>query len=177
MKEIWVKLVYPKIPDESNRFEISNCGRLKNVSTGHIYKPEILRTGYCSVRTTLGKRGNKSHILIHRAVAYAFLSNPNNLPEVNHKDGDKTNNHVDNLEWCTSHENQQHKYDAGLFDKAKISGENNHSAKLTVKDINYIRDNYVKGSKEYGAHALSKKFSVSHPTILSIINKKTWSCV
>ena len=177
MEEVWTKLVYPNIPEKLNRFEISNYGRLKNVHSQHIYKPNVLNSGYYSVRTSLGNRENKIHILIHKAVAYTFLLNPNNLPEVNHKDGNKTNNHVDNLEWCTSHENQQHKYDIGLINKEVISGENNHSAKLTAKDVGYIREHCIRGSREYGVHAMARKFSVSHPTILSLLNYKTWSFV
>lgn len=177
MKEVWNKLVYPNISNKQNRFEISNYGRLKNVLTQHIYKPSILSSGYYSVRTTLGSSDSKIHILIHKAVAYTFLSNPNNLPEVNHKDGNKINNHVDNLEWCTSHENQQHKYDTGLFNKDLISGENNHSSKLKTEDVKYIREHCVKGSKEFGTRAMARKFSVAHQTIMSILNNKTWSCV
>lgn len=176
MHEKWSKLIYPNIPDEQNKFEISTYGRLKNVKTQYIYNPNVLNTGYSSVRTTLGSSNDKIHILIHKAVAYTFLANPHNLPEVNHKDGNKTNNHIDNLEWCTSHENQQHKYDIGLFDKKLISHENNHCAKLTMKDVEYIRTNYKKGSREFGGHAMARKFSVSHQTILSVIKNKTWIC-
>lgn len=175
MYEVWAKLVYPNIPDELNRFEISTYGRLKNINTQYIYKPNVLNSGYCSVRTTVGSRSDKIHILIHKAVAYTFIDNPDDLPEVNHKDGNKENNKVENLEWCTSHENQQHKYDIGLFDKSKISGENNHNSKLTIDDVEYIRKNYIKGSKEFGARALSRKFDVASPTILSVINYETWN--
>lgn len=174
MKEKWAKLVYPNIPDNLNRFEISTHGRLKNIKTQYIYKPNILNSGYSSVRTTLGERNNKIHILIHKAVAYTFLENTHNLPEVNHIDGNKENNRLDNLEFCTSHENQQHKYDTGLFDTNKIKGEKNGAAKLTWDDVKYIRDNYKKGSRELGTHAMARKFSVSHPTILSVINNETW---
>ena len=174
MTEKWAKLIYPNIPNDLNRFEVSTYGRLKNIETQYIYKPNVLTSGYCSVRTTIGSRKNKIHILIHKAVAYTFLDNPYDLPEVNHKDGDKENNHIDNLEWCTSHDNQQHKYDIGLFDKTLISGENNHNSKLTFKDVEYIRENYIKGSSEFGIRAMAKKFSVSHPTILAIIRYETW---
>ena len=174
MQEVWAKLVYPNIPDNLNRFEISTYGRLRNTNTQYIYKPNVLNSGYYSVRTTLGKRNDKIHILIHKAVAYTFLDNSNNLPEVNHKDGNKINNSIDNLEWCTSHENQQHKYDIGLFDKSLISGENNHNAKLTIEDVEYIRQNYIKGSRQFGIRAMARQFSVSHPTILSIIKYETW---
>lgn len=175
MQEIWAKLVYPNIPDNLNRFEISTYGRLKNVKTQYIYKPTVLNTGYCSVRTTLGSRDNKISILIHKAVAYTFLDNSNNLPEVNHKDGNKTNNHLDNLEYCTSHENQQHKYDMGLFDVSRISGENNGVSKLTWNDVKYIRENYVPYSNEFSSRNMAKKFDVGRRTILSIIHNKTWS--
>lgn len=174
MEEKWAKLVYPNLPDSLNRFEISTHGRLKNSVTQHVYKQDILSSGYCSVRVTLGSRKNKMHILIHKAVAYTFLNNDNNYPEVNHKDGNKTRNYVNNLEWCTSHDNQQHKYDTGLFDTNKINGENNGASKLTWDDVTYIRQNYIKGSREFGAHAMAKKFSVSHPTILSVIRYETW---
>lgn len=174
MQEAWAKLVYPNIPDSLNRFEISTYGRLRNKATQHVYKLDVLSSGYCSVRTTLGSRNKKIHILIHKAVAYTFLNNENNLPEVNHKDGNKENNYVDNLEWCTSHENQQHKYDAGLFDKSLISCENNHNAKLTMQEVEYIRQNYIKGSHEFGTRAMAKKFAVSSPTILSVIKYETW---
>ena len=173
MKETWTKLVYPNVPDSLNRFEISNYGRLKNTKTQYIYKPNVLNTGYSSVRTTVGK--DKIHILIHKAVAYTFLDNPHNLPEVNHKDGNKTNNHVNNLEWCTSHDNQQHKYDIGLFDTNKIKGENNGASKLTWNDVEYIRENYIPRSRQFGSRAMARKFNVKHVTILSVLHNETWA--
>ena len=174
MQETWAKLIYPNIPDSLNRFEISTYGRLKNINTQYIYKPNVLNTGYSSVRTTLGKRNNKVGILIHKAVAYTFLDNPNNLPEVNHKDGNKENNRLDNLEFCTSHENQQHKYDIGLFDVNKIKGENNGTSKLTWDDVKYIRENYIPYSRQFGSRAMARKFNVRHVTILSVLNNGTW---
>lgn len=174
MQEKWAKLIYPNIPDDLNRFEISTYGRLKNAKTKHIYNPSVLNTGYYSVRTTLGSRNDKIHILIHKAVAYTFLENQHNLPEVNHKDGNKTNNFVNNLEWCTSHENQQHKYDTGLFDTEKIKGENNGASKLTWENVEYIRNNYIPYSREFGSRAMAKKFNVEHVTILSVLHNDTW---
>ena len=174
MTEVWAKLIYPQISDEDNRFEISTLGRLKNSITNFIYTPTKLNSGYLSVRTTLGSKKKKLHIILHKAVAYTFLSNPSNYPCVNHIDGDKTNNTIENLEWCTYGHNLQHAYDTMLFSKDVISGENNHEAKLTKEDVLYIRDNYIKGSRQFGAHALARKFNVTHPTILSIIHREAW---
>lgn len=176
MQEKWKHLVYPKLKEELNHFSISTYGRLRNDLTGNILKPSALKSGYYSVRTTLGKRNNKMHIIIHKAVAYTFIPNENNFPEVNHKDGDKLNNYVNNLEWCTSSYNQQHKYDIGLFDKSKLSGENNKSVKLTWNDIEYIREHYAPYSKQYGSRALARRFNISHTVILDIINNKSWKC-
>lgn len=62
----------------------------------------------------LYKLGEKKHMTVHRAVANTFIDNPEGLPQVNHIDGDKTNNHVSNLEWCTASKNVQHAFDNGL---------------------------------------------------------------
>ena len=72
-------------------------------------------TGRGYLRITLTKKGYKKSIpaKIHRLVGFAFIPNPDNKPEINHKDTDKTNNRWDNLEWCTQKENQEH-YDEFL---------------------------------------------------------------
>ena len=87
-------------------YEISTLGRVKSLSRDYKYGKHndiILKTndrrGYRGV--TLFKNGKRYYFAVHRLVAAAFLENPNNLPCVNHKDEDRTNNRVDNLEWCT----------------------------------------------------------------------------
>jgi hypothetical protein len=177
MNEVWKPLVYPKIENSHLLFEISSVGRLRNIKTGHICKPEVLSSGYLSCRVTCGKRDSKIHIIIHKGVALTFLPNPNDLPCVNHIDGDKTNNCVENLEWFSYGHNLRHAYDTGLFDKSVISGENNHASKLTSEEILYIRSVYVKGSRQFGARALARKFDVNRVTIASIINGRTWANV
>ena len=147
---------------------------MRNKNTGKILKPEILRSGYYSVRVNTYNRNTKLHIIIHKAVAHTFISNPNNYPEVNHKDGNKLNNSVDNLEWCSSRQNQQHKYDIGLFNVKMISGENNHNSKLTWDIVHYIRENCVVGSKTNGMNALARMFNVSKTTISDVFHYKIW---
>ena len=88
-----------------------NNGRLDN-RKGKILKPKLDKYGYKTI--VLSKNGKRHNYTIHRLVAKAFIPNPNNLPQVNHKDGDKLNNNIENLEWCTCKENQKHKWKNGL---------------------------------------------------------------
>lgn len=80
-------------------YQISNLGNVRSLKFG---KERILKTGDIKGYLVVGlcKEGVQKNHLVHRLVAEAFIDNPNNLPEVNHKDEDKTNNHVTNLEWC-----------------------------------------------------------------------------
>ena len=93
-----IKEIYKTI--KGYDYEISNTGQVRNVKTGRILKNNINNSGYYLV--TLYKDRIPKTFCIHRLVALAFIPNPNNLPEVNHKDENKLNNRIDNLEWCTS---------------------------------------------------------------------------
>ena len=88
-------------------YEVSSSGLVRNIKTGRILRQNESKGGY---RTVLLCSPNcTKRFLVHRLVATAFIPNPKGLPEVNHKDGIKENNTVDNLEWCTKSENQQHR--------------------------------------------------------------------
>lgn len=97
----------------NGRYQVSNLGRVKSL-IGHkkILKPE-LRTGYYSVN--LCKDSKCKHVRIHRLVAEAFIPNIKHLPVVNHKDGNKVNNNVDNLEWCDNTYNSQYPKDLRIY--------------------------------------------------------------
>lgn len=87
-------------------YSVSSDGVVRNDRTGHLRKPVISNSGYCCVK--LWDKGKGKNCFIHRLVALAFVPNPNHKPEVNHIDGDKTNNRANNLEWVTGAENKRH---------------------------------------------------------------------
>ena len=95
MKEIW-----KDIKDYEGHYQVSNWGRIKSIKFGkEIILKQNIRRGYYYV--CLSKNGIAKNYFIHRLVAEAFLDNPNNYPCVNHKDENKLNNNVENLEWCS----------------------------------------------------------------------------
>lgn len=110
MEEIW-----KDIEGYEGIYQVSNLGRVKGLerydSNGHLLKEKILKTsinrdGYEKV--SIQKNAKKKTYKIHRLVAIAFIPNVENKKEVNHIDGNKLNNRVNNLEWCTKEENERH---------------------------------------------------------------------
>lgn len=169
MEEIWKLYFY--------KYEVSNMGRVRQSETKHILKLNPINTheylGVVVYPYEDGKRLKGKMIIVHRAVAELFIPNPNNYPVVNHIDGNKINNCVENLEWCTTLQNNQHAIEIGLshpflnFNKAKYGTEN--GKKLTDEEIKQIRSSFICGDSEFGARPLARKYGVSHPTILEIV--------
>lgn len=148
--------------------EVSSDGAI--LSHGKIVKGEICKNGYKRIHVSDG--GIQYRCLVHRLVAEAFIPNPENLPCVNHKDGNKLNNSVDNLEWCSYSQNNKHAFDVGL---RSAKGEDNGYAKLTESQVKEIRESYIKGKHtENNSNGLAKKYGVSPKTILDIVNYKNW---
>ena len=100
-----MKIIYWKQIEGFPKYMISTDGRVQTIKTGRILRPGVVN-GYLQVG--LRNNGNVRKHLIHRLVALAFISNPNNRSDVNHKDEDKTNNWVGNLEWCTKKYNNNY---------------------------------------------------------------------
>lgn len=157
----------------NSKYLISNYGEVKNKKTGRTLKPWLNKVGYWVVRL-----GSKSpNYSIHRMVALTFISNPENKQYVNHKDGNKLNNYVNNLEWVTASENCLHSFQIGLskkrFGHKDSVGSKNSMSKLNEEFIKDIRNKYNTGRYTY--EKLANEYNVSLATIGYIIQRKTWS--
>ena len=159
-----------KVIREFPNYSVSNCGEVRNNKTGRILKPEIMRKGYLRVKLHDGKRWKK--VLIHRLVLVCFIGECPEKYEANHKDGNKANNCIDNLEWITSSENAYHAYKLGLRVAPSRMGEDIGNAKLTegnVKSIRFIYKNFKTTHEK-----LSNFFEVDRKHIGNVINRKCW---
>ena len=127
-------------------------------------------------RVTLTINGTTKAYFVHRLVALAFIPNPEHKRFVNHKDGNRENSNVDNLEWVTKSENEKYKYSSGQVDPCVHSkpGEDHPMHKLTWDDVNYIRNNYVKGSIYTGQCALARMFNITQANVYDIVHYKSW---
>ena len=162
-------------------YQISNLGRVKSIGgrCGTVNRKEKIRAksfthdGYEKIR--LQHNGKDETKRVHRLVADAFIPNPENKDTINHKDGDKTNNTVSNLEWLDRTEQMLHAYKLRL--KAPQNGSENVNAKLTDEQVREIRRLYIPYSKEYGTVALARKYGVTNRIIGLIVKNKEYKNV
>lgn len=104
--------IWKPIRETEGKYSVSNMGRVKNNETGTVLKANPIGRGYLKVNLHL--KGMRVNRLVHRLVAIEFIDNPENKPEVNHKNGVHQDNRLCNLEWMTGEENRKHAYDTGL---------------------------------------------------------------
>jgi hypothetical protein len=159
---------------------ISSYGRIKRVAVSTLKRSRYGQTTWHSfaekpcIGEKLSAKGyqrvriaNKTH-QVHRLVAEYFIPNPENKPQINHKDGNKTNNKVSNLEWVTNQENRTH----AVNNKLHVCGEAMYNAKLTeakVKEIRYLYDITKLTQKEIG-----ELFNVNQQLVSKICLRHAW---
>ncbi|KEF40157.1 NUMOD4 motif/HNH endonuclease [Schinkia azotoformans MEV2011] len=175
-----VSEVWKEVKGYEGLYEISNHGRVRSLDKvdylGRKYKSRIMKPqknnkGYYQVIFTKDRK-IKSHY-VHRLVALAFLPNSDRKFQVNHIDGKKQNNSVENLEWVTQEENIQHAYDTGLNCASnRAKGERSGKAKLTKNQVIEI---YTRVHKGESGPILANEFGVTRYTISDIKRGKIWS--
>ena len=150
------------VPGYEGLYEVSDQGRVKGPKG--LVKPKIGKNGYA--RTELWKKGERWRPSIHRLVAQTFIENSANKPQVNHLDGNKLNNAVSNLQWCTAQENMLHA--VAMHNR---HGENVSTAKLTEREVTAILV-----MLEKGVHGkwLADIFGVTNAQITNLRLKRQW---
>lgn len=140
-------------------YEVSSNGEVRNAKTKKELKGTPDKDGYLKVYLTMGLEKNK-YVPIHRLVAQTFISNPENLPQVNHKDENKENNNVENLEWCT----REYNYAYGTGQKRARK----HNQERNGKKVKAIKDN-----KEYifcSVKDAGRKLGICYSDIFGCLN-------
>ena len=173
MIEVWKNVV-----GYEGYYQVSNFGNVRSIDRkdgrGNRIKGKELklyknRNGY--LQSALIFNGKVKLMYVHRIVAEAFLCNPKNLKCVNHKDENKTNNSVENLEWCDYKYNNNYGKLTHEFRSEKVSGENHPQSRLTKKQVIQIRDLYEQG---HSITNLSQTFGVCRQHVWDIVKKIKW---
>lgn len=178
-KEIWIDII-----GYEDMYQVSTFGRIKSLNrivkhpNGKSDFPIRGRIRAFNIRNnyfgcTVNKDNKKIHISVHRFVAIHFIPNPENKPQVNHIDGNKLNNNVENLEWCTAKENTKHAIKNGLLVHKR--GEQKTQSILTEEAVIEIRkiDKYDIDAKNLA----QIKYGVSRSAINDVIARRKWKHV
>ena len=172
-KEIWKDVI-----GYEGLYVVSNLGRVKSLVgwNGHKYikREKILKKSihnvenYKTYKVFLVKNKKRKEYRVHRLVSFSFIPNPNNKPQINHKDSNPMNNHVENLEWCTSQENIVHSYKYGYRKSFKISKEK-------LIELNFYKKlNCLEIAKKYkvGVHVIYNNFKKYNIKPIKILRNK-----
>lgn len=165
MEEVW-----RDIKDYEGLYQISSLGRVKSFKgkTSKIMIGNTNNRGYYLVG--LRKDGKRKMFLRHRLVAQAFIPNPNNLPQVNHIDGNKSNNTLKNLEWVNQSENEKHAIKHNL--RKPWLNEQNPMSKLKKCQVYFIRRTL---RKEFSSKELADMFKITFGSIDKIGRRENWA--
>ena len=165
--------IWKAIPSFEGLYEVSNTGKVRRAcETKEKKKGELLvqtteKLGYMIVTLFNKSKGTKKHHKVHRLVMLAFIGSSDQ--DVNHKDGNKTNNHLSNLEYCTRSQNVLHGF--RVLGRS-FRGEKHPQAKLTDIDIHHIFAMRKQGATYV---SIANQFKISSKTISNILNGHTWT--
>lgn len=172
-------MVFKDIPGYEGYYQISSCGKVRSITRkcvkgqtriSRTMSQDVGRRGYH--RVALNKKRIVKRFLVHRLVAEVFLNKVKGKNFVNHKDGNKSNNHFSNLEWVTASENIAHAYRIGKLDRR---GSLNSCAKLNDGLVSEIRTKRKALNIKF--KELAKMYGLSQSTVCNICNGKTWTHV
>jgi len=160
-------------------YEISDLGRVRSIDRIQINSKGIQRRDKGRILTlvdrgndylfvSLSKNNKKHNFSVHTGVAQAFIPNPENRPQVNHKDGDKRNNVKTNLEWATAQENSIHAFENNL--RISVKGESHGGNKLTEMQVLEIRRMSTNSSHQ----SIADMFDVSRSAVSKIVRRDMW---
>lgn len=154
-------------------YDVDNFGNVWSHHKGkrQLLKLRTMKAGYRHIVLSAGKL--RKGMLVHRLVAMAFIPNPEDKPHVNHKDGNKANNHYKNLEWCTPQENIDHAISTGLATagggyKASARGKR----KLSLEQVLWLINEYKEG---YAISAMAKVLDVDATVIYQILGRVSYT--
>ena len=177
--------IWKDIPNFEGHYQASTMGRLRSLNrsvnkkvgdeifissrTGRVFRLRYKKNRrYLSIR--LSKDGNTKGYPIHRIIAITFIPNPENKPQVNHINGIKSDNRVENLSWMTSSENINHAISSGL--NKSVVGENHGSCIFKNEEVLKIRELYATG--KYSYNDIGRMFNSNKCRIFEIVKRKTW---
>lgn len=170
--EEWRNIV-DEIVDYEGKYQVSNFARVRSLHKDKIkiIKPDIIHTGY--LRVTLYKDGKTKSHYVHILAAKAFIPNPDpeHKIQIHHRDDNKQNCHVDNLQWVTPSQNIQFAYDSGVKKKSCEHGR----AKFTAEQVRDIRANCVPGAPERGFRVFAKKYGVTHKIVSDAYYRRSYT--
>lgn len=167
-------------------YEINKIGNIRSVKRfttksdgvyqyvrGNYLKPELSNRGYYRVLLSIAEKGIKKKYSIHRLVALTFIDNPENLPLVNHKNKNTKDNHIDNLEFCTSSYNNKYKYDNGYISHKRVLKEEAVIDIFTNVIVANNSKTSIKGAKS-NVNFFIDKYNTTRDVIYGIIRSKTY---
>ncbi len=153
------------IKDYEGGYQVSDHGRIR----GKFGLRKITDNGAGYKNVSLKKQGCKQKVVyVHRLTAQHFITNPDNLPQVNHKDGNKSNNHVDNLEWVSPSQNIK---DAHA--KGQMIRRTRDVTKIDIKSAIFVREMYRRYKETGKVGETAREYGVPRTTLSSIVNKRS----